>query len=322
MKTSNFIVRVPEPCHEDWNSMQPDAKGKFCNSCSKSVFDFSNKTDAEIKDILLEYKDQKVCGHFKKSQVNRPLNISINFKDLPKNISMTKAFAIALFLVFGTFLIICTDEHGQKVGKIEVVETEAQSQRYMLGMMSIDIPPPTIDSITQLTETISGDIESVYIEGNVAGGISFEEVNPEEIVVMDTVVKEEPAPENFVVGMMVMSYPVIDTTDTISKDSSDINNTRRIETTEAINKTTNFVIYPNPSNGEFTITYDVIKRMNVVVNIIDLKGLLIKNVVDITNQYEGKYKIPVNVSDLPNGIYLVNLIMENKKLVERLVIER
>ena len=322
MKTSNFIVRVPEPCHEDWNSMQPDAKGKFCNSCSKSVFDFSNKTDAEIKDILLEYKDQKVCGHFKKSQVNRPLNISINFKDLPKNISMTKAFAIALFLVFGTFLFSCTDEHGQKVGKIEVVETKPQSQRYMLGMMSIDIPPPTIDSITQLTETISGDIESVYIEGNVAGGISFEEVNPEEIVVMDTVVKEEPAPENFVVGMMVMSYPVIDKTDTISKDSSDINNTRRIETTEAINKTTNFVIYPNPSNGEFTITYDVIKRMNVVVNIIDLKGLLIKNVVDITNQYEGKYKIPVNLSDLPNGIYLVNLIMGNKKFVERLVIER
>jgi hypothetical protein len=65
MKTSNIIVRIPEPCHEDWNKMEPDSKGKFCNSCSKAVFDFSTKTDVEIKDILLEYKDQKVCGHFK-----------------------------------------------------------------------------------------------------------------------------------------------------------------------------------------------------------------------------------------------------------------
>ena len=100
MKTPNLIVRVPEPCHEDWNSMQPDEKGKFCSSCSKSVFDFSNKTDQEIKHILLEYKDQKVCGHFKKSQVDRPLNFKINLNDLPKNISYSKAFVIAVFLVF------------------------------------------------------------------------------------------------------------------------------------------------------------------------------------------------------------------------------
>src|ERR1700741_493707 len=116
MKTSSLIIRIPEPCHEDWNPRGPDAKGKFCNSCSKSVFDFSNKTDAEVKNILMEYKDQKVCGHFKKSQVDRPLNIKVNLNELPRNVSATKAFVIALFLVFGTFLFSCTDNHGHKVG--------------------------------------------------------------------------------------------------------------------------------------------------------------------------------------------------------------
>src|ERR1044071_6840987 len=102
MKPANqFIVNIPEPCHEDWNKMLPDEKGKFCLSCNKSVFDFSNKTDTEIRNILLEHKDQKVCGHFKKSQVGRPLNFKIDLNNLPRNVSSTKAFAIALFIVFG-----------------------------------------------------------------------------------------------------------------------------------------------------------------------------------------------------------------------------
>src|SRR3954467_11888361 len=96
MKTPSYLIRIPEPCHEYWNAMQPDAKGKFCSSCSKSVVDFSTKSDTEIRDILSAHKDQKVCGHFRKSQVDRPLNLSINISQLPRNISRARAFAIAV----------------------------------------------------------------------------------------------------------------------------------------------------------------------------------------------------------------------------------
>ncbi|HOZ86329.1 MAG TPA: hypothetical protein PL029_01165, partial [Bacteroidia bacterium] len=131
MKTQGYIVRIPEPCHEDWNSMQPHAKGKFCSSCSKVVFDFSNKTDTEIRDLLMSYKDQKVCGHFKKTQVNRPLNISVNFNDLPKNVSSTKSFAIAVFLVFGTLLFSCTNHEGNKIAEVQIKNTTRNNN--MLG---------------------------------------------------------------------------------------------------------------------------------------------------------------------------------------------
>jgi len=58
------------------------------------------------------------------------------------------------------------------------------------------------------------------------------------------------------------------------------------------------------------------------LEIYDLNGILIKTLVNINNQYEGKYQIPVSLSELPNGIYFVNLIKGDKKFIERFVIER
>src|SRR4051812_39218827 len=137
MENSNFIVRVPEPCQEDWNKMKHEEKGRFCNSCSKTVVDFSNKTDTEIKKVLEENPKGHVCGHFKKSQLDRPLNYKIDLNNLPKNITATKAFAIALFLVFGSILFSCTDEKNQKVNVVGTIEppplemttTEAQKMQ-------------------------------------------------------------------------------------------------------------------------------------------------------------------------------------------------
>ena len=318
----NFIVSIPEPCHEDWNKMEPDAKGKFCNSCSKSVFDFSTKTDTEIKSILLEYKDQKVCGHFKKSQVNRPLIISINLLDLPKNISTTKAFVIALFLVFGTVLFSCTDSHGQKVNGIEVIDNE--KKQIVLGNLSFS--PPEFDTKEKNNaniEDIAGVMESISNESSALGMLAVTELPLE--VDMDSVNLEEVTVVDYLEPLFdpeTMSGSVSVTTGLISycvfPSDSVTDNASKV-----INKQSELTIYPNPSNGEFTITYEVIKkRADVLLEIYDLNDILIKPLVNIANQYEGKYQIPVNLNELPNGIYLVNLIKGDKKIVERIVIER
>lgn len=329
MKISNLIVRILEPCHEDWNRMQPDTEGKFCISCSKSVFDFSNKTDTEIRDILVEYKDQKVCGHFKKSQVNRPLNISINLHDLPKNMSVTKAFAIALFVVFGTFLFSCTDNHGQKINEIEVVNKE--SEKYTIGMMVVDVPPPSADSIGVGCEIMTGEsimpadsVEKIFYDhSTISGGISYEEIPVVEVLPVsatkDSIIYEEP----MVVGQMTMPFTESDSTVVKPKDTIVVENARKKEIKEATVKSSELVIYPNPSNGEFIIKYELLKRTSIRLDIFDTKGILIKTVVDVSHQHEGKYQIPVNLNELPNGIYLVNLIKNDRIfVVERLIIER
>ena len=34
-------IRIENPCHENWNLMSRNQKGRFCDSCNKTVIDFS-----------------------------------------------------------------------------------------------------------------------------------------------------------------------------------------------------------------------------------------------------------------------------------------
>jgi hypothetical protein len=67
-------LTIPRPCHENWDNMAPDGKGKFCSVCSQSVYDFTDLSDEEISNFNF---DQKICGRFREDQLGRNLNFSI-----------------------------------------------------------------------------------------------------------------------------------------------------------------------------------------------------------------------------------------------------
>ena len=68
MEKSNIII--PNPCDENWDEMTPNEIGKHCGSCNKSVVDFTTMNAEQIKHYLNSSKTQKVCGHFKITQVS------------------------------------------------------------------------------------------------------------------------------------------------------------------------------------------------------------------------------------------------------------
>ncbi len=52
--------------------MTPAAGGRFCDSCRKTVIDFSGLSDSQIHELLSD-SSKKYCGRFKQSQLDRRL---------------------------------------------------------------------------------------------------------------------------------------------------------------------------------------------------------------------------------------------------------
>jgi hypothetical protein len=76
--------------------------------------------------------------------------------------------------------------------------------------------------------------------------------------------------------------------------------------------------YPNPFNPSTVITYSIPASSNVVINVYNVIGELIKTLV---NQYQeaGIYKVNFDARDLSNGIYFYKIqsgnFVEIKKML-------
>ncbi|ANH80779.1 hypothetical protein A8C56_07115 [Niabella ginsenosidivorans] len=62
-------ISIPKPCHEHWDQMTPNEKGRFCGTCCKTVIDFTGMTPVEIVTFLTEQASKKICGRFTDQQL-------------------------------------------------------------------------------------------------------------------------------------------------------------------------------------------------------------------------------------------------------------
>jgi hypothetical protein len=69
---NNIHLQVADPCHENWNAMTAVEQGRYCQSCQKTVTDFSMMTDKEILHHLSK-READVCGRFTPDQLDRTL---------------------------------------------------------------------------------------------------------------------------------------------------------------------------------------------------------------------------------------------------------
>lgn len=85
MKIKKIKYSIEEPCHADWDQMKPEAQGRFCESCSTKVVDFTVMSDFSIVSYMESKKQESVCGRFTEEQLNKdyqwmkPQNHALSF---------------------------------------------------------------------------------------------------------------------------------------------------------------------------------------------------------------------------------------------------
>jgi hypothetical protein len=76
-KLQSIQLSIPKPCKVGWDNMHPNSTGRHCDSCDKTVIDFSKFTDRELASYFKNLKGG-VCGHMTSFQLNRVIAVQEN----------------------------------------------------------------------------------------------------------------------------------------------------------------------------------------------------------------------------------------------------
>ncbi|KOS04986.1 hypothetical protein AM493_02220 [Flavobacterium akiainvivens] len=168
MAASGIKISIPTPCHENWDNMTPADRGRFCAACQKTVVDFTRATDREI--VAAYNRDEKLCGRFLSTQLNRELVIPKE-----KNSLWARAAALTVLSMGGVETLAQTPEKTElREVKNEVLVGKSKSiiTKTITGIItdSEGMPIPgckvTIQSKEELT-TVTDFDGNFNIQGEV-----------------------------------------------------------------------------------------------------------------------------------------------------------
>ncbi len=78
--------------------------------------------------------------------------------------------------------------------------------------------------------------------------------------------------------------------------------------------------FPNPSNGALSLDYYLHKKQSISLEIVDLKGRIVKTVYKNVIQNKGNQRLEINAGDLSAGVYKIRLSTADAFLSRPLVI--
>lgn len=128
-------ISIPQPCHEDWQQMTPVAQGRHCQSCCKTVMDFTAMSNADIIGYLATHSN--TCGRIsgpKLAAINNELHTK------KQNQFSWKGFIAAASL---SVLFPAVKAGAQSTPKTEQASVSTQS--FTLGKIA---PKDTVAYIT------------------------------------------------------------------------------------------------------------------------------------------------------------------------------
>ena len=82
---------------------------------------------------------------------------------------------------------------------------------------------------------------------------------------------------------------------------------------------TNISVYPNPSRGEFNISFDLERRQDVNLSITNYLGKVV--FTEELKDQEGQYNKTIDLGNKANGIYMLNITTNNQNINHKIIIQ-
>lgn len=202
-------ISIPKPCHEEWAAMLPNEHGRHCNICCKTVVDFTDLSDEQVKHFFInKKKGESVCGRFKTAQLQR-IKIQLPSNIYTISMPLWKRFLTACLLAFSSMLFSCDSIVGETETVCDLVLPQQAQQ-----VMPIK-EHGTIDTIAQpRCSTIIGD--TVSVEPIAQGEVS---ITPVENIILEEAVPTTEEPRN--TQIILTGKVAFDTSNSINPDAVD-----------------------------------------------------------------------------------------------------
>ena len=143
---NTFKLEIASPCSENFDKMTPNNFGSFCDSCAKTVIDFSQKSNFEIGKTIFETKDKSnICARMKVSQLSH--DYTLFSPESKSNFKQVAAIAASILLTSGVL--------AQEKDVTIKDKPEQHSTRFVTGKIA---PRQVIKPVEWTSYTLKGKI--------------------------------------------------------------------------------------------------------------------------------------------------------------------
>lgn len=296
-------IGITNPCSEDRSKMTPTEAGVFCQKCATEVYDFSQLSDVEIRQVLIAKMDASVCARITNKQEER-LNQDFYDWQSSRQRHMQKAMLFSLIAVFGLTLFSCTSPK-EEASIVEIQRAIQQSvvqsfveEAHLNAIHEVEVPvEPEVIKREEVEPLLKKDlpinlraedyvvIENLEFEPHIMidGGMRFSEDYKDYLVQQEIFTVENPVPVE------------------LTKNDLEL------------------TIFPNPTVDYATLTVQTpVKASKQIIRLVDLQGKIVSQIYDGPAK-RGERSFSIDVANQPSGVYLIVVITDDKKETVRLV---
>ncbi len=79
-------------------------------------------------------------------------------------------------------------------------------------------------------------------------------------------------------------------------------------------------LYPNPTNGQINVDFELASPSQVKVEVVDILGRVVKTILPVSYYNQNEVKLSSNIDGVPQGVYFVNIKIDHSQVSIKVII--